>query len=436
MRKRGRKVLDLPYCSSVQMVQKEGVVSSTRASLEDWVSQFVAEETAPDVVEAWTDRIAGAVLGETPELSDDAVLTQLARASVRAHWMAYLTELAEPPRQPRLPKPAVELATLMAQRHLHLATLFKVYRLAQQATWEYITEVVSGLPTEWVDQTQVLVYFWSRASAWIDAAISASVDVYQGERDRAARSAAAQRIDVVREVLNGSAMDAKEFSATMGGYPVSGFNTAFVLTTDDAHAVSELDVVALKMAADLGSRNPLVIPPGGSELWCWVGTRGKPDVSLLGQRDDLLRSKGISVCAGTPSEGVSGFALSHKEARAAQMVATRSTLPRPVTLYTDVEILVLMSGAEDGARRFAERTLGALAQPTETAARLRETLQALITTGSVEAAAKTLTVHKNTVRYRIGQVEELLGYRINQAPPELGVALRYFETFLAPPAPR
>lgn len=406
-------------------------MSPSRLAIDDWVREFVTSESAPAKVDAWTSRITDEILRETPEVADDAALVQLARTTVRAHWIAYLSELTEPPRRPRLVKPAVELATIMADRNLHLATLFKVYRLAQQATWTYVTEVVAGLPTELVDQTQVLVYFWSRASAWIDSSVTASVDVYQAEREKLARSAAARRIDVVSDVLAGRLSDIREASAALGGYAVSGFNTAIVLYTDDPATVSDLDVVALRLATDLGSRHPLTVPPGGRELWCWVGTRAAPDLTVVRAHEELLRSRQITVCVGTPAEGLAGFALSHREARAAHLIATRSTRPNRLTLYPDVEVLSLMSGSEEAAARFTIRTLGALADDTETAGRLRETLSALIEAGTVEDAAKALVVHKNTVRYRLGQAEEILGYRVTQAPPELGIALRYYDTFLA-----
>lgn len=406
-------------------------MSQSRLSVDDWMRKFVTSESVPAKVDAWTSRITEEILRETPEVADDAALVQLARITVRAHWVAYLSELTEPPIRPRLVKPAVELATTMADRNLHLATLFKVYRLAQQATWTYITGVVAGLPSELVDQTQVLVFFWSRASAWIDASITASVDVYQAEREKLARSAAARRIDVVNDVLAERLTDVREVSAALGGYPVSGFNTAIVLYTDDPATVSDLDVVALRLATSLGSRHPLTVPPGGRELWCWVGTRVAPDLAVLRQHEELLRTRQITVCAGTPAEGLAGFALSHREARAAHLISTRSSRPRRLTLYPDVEVLSLMSGSEDAAVRFTIRTLGALAEDTESAGRLRETLAALIHAGTVEDAAKALVVHKNTVRYRLGQAEDLLGYRVSQAPPELGIALRYYDTFLA-----
>lgn len=41
-------------------------------------------------------------------------------------------------------------------------------------------------------------------------------------------------------------------------------------------------------------------------------------------------------------------------------------------------------------------------------------------------------VHKNTVRYRVNQAEELLGRRAFDSPTEVELALRYYELLMVP----
>lgn len=53
---------------------------------------------------------------------------------------------------------------------------------------------------------------------------------------------------------------------------------------------------------------------------------------------------------------------------------------------------------------------------------MRQTLSALLGSGTVDAAATRLTVHKNTVRYRVNQAYD--------APTETELALRYYEMFM------
>lgn len=132
------------------------------------------------------------------------------------------------------------------------------------------TESTPATIDAWVDRTAgeilaeapevtddaVLMHLWGRASAWIDASVSASLDVYQAERDRIRRSTAAERLEWVKQVLEGELVDSREFSTRMSGYPVSGFNSAFVVHTHDDDAVAELDRVVGQLAGDLGSHHP------------------------------------------------------------------------------------------------------------------------------------------------------------------------------------
>ncbi|MGO4614381.1 helix-turn-helix domain-containing protein [Nocardia sp. 2YAB30] len=70
------------------------------------------------------------------------------------------------------------------------------------------------------------------------------------------------------------------------------------------------------------------------------------------------------------------------------------------------------------------RELGALAGRDPITARLRETLHAYLRSHrSPEATAKLLGVHKNTVRYRVQRIEEVLGYPIEERSLPLAVAL-------------
>lgn len=402
-------------------------------TVDRWLEEFVAAESEPAQVEAWVDRTATSILAESPEVASDAVLSDLLRTAVKAHWTSFLAELGEPAREVRLVSPAVEFAAELARRRLHLATLFKVYRIAQQSTWRYLTEVVRGLAGP-VDDTEVLVFAWSRASGWIDASVTASVDVYQTERDKIVQGATAQLLDQVRAALDGEATDLRELSARLGGYPISGCHTGLVLRVTDDHAAADLEAVGRRLAAALGSRQPLLVRPGGQEVWCWAATREPPDLRVLLEHADDLAAHAVSAYVGSSGEGLDGFGTSHAEAQAAARIALRSGGESALVLFPEVELLVLLDQSAPAARRFTERILGELAVPTAAAGRLRETLRVLLSSDSVEEAARRLSVHKNTVRYRVGQAEEILGRSVHGSSVELALALRYHATFLSSPS--
>ena len=114
--------------------------------------------------------------------------------------------------------------------------------------------------------------------------------------------------------------------------------------------------------------------------------------------------------------GVPGFRRTHQQALGAQAVALAAgTSGQPLTSFADVAPLALMSGSAELVRAWVIETLGALADDDGHHAMLRDTLRVFLQeSGSFVAAAERLTLHKNTVRYRVGKAEESLGRPVGE----------------------
>jgi DNA-binding PucR family transcriptional regulator len=81
-----------------------------------------------------------------------------------------------------------------------------------------------------------------------------------------------------------------------------------------------------------------------------------------------------------------------------------------VTGFADVASLALMSGSIDLLRPWVIEVLGSLADDDDNNATLRGTLQVFLQeNGSFKATAERLTLHKNTVQYRVRKARESLG---------------------------
>lgn len=391
--------------------------------LAPWLLAYVAEQAQPTRVDAWVERVSGAIVVAMPEVSEGEGIADLLRATVREHWVAFLAGFAQPDQQFHLVEAARRLSALMAELQLPLETLIRFYRVAQQEVWAYVREVIKDLPPADVDRADLLLYFWDRAGVWLDLSISASVDVYQEAHSRVLAGAAAQRYEAVRSVLAGELTDPREVSAALGGYAVSVHHTALVLSVDDAEQVGTLEALAQDLVRTLRGANPLVVKPGGRQLWVWVGTRDPLDLTPLAALEPAAASVGV----GTPTPGVAGFAASHREAQGALRVCAPGT--GWLTRYDDVELPVLL-GCTPEVDRFVARQLGPLAGEEEYLQRIRETVAAFLASGgNAEEAARVLVVHRNTVRYRLGQAEELLGRPVAKLSPELAVALRHHALF-------
>lgn len=99
-------------------------------------------------------------------------------------------------------------------------------------------------------------------------------------------------------------------------------------------------------------------------------------------------------------------------------------MSRPGSSYADVELVSLVDGDTDALRDFVQRELKGLAADESTAERLRETALAYLVAGDLTGAARAMSVHKNTVRYRLQQIESALAHPIDQRRTQVELALR------------
>jgi len=303
--------------------------------------------------------------------------------------------------------------------------LLTAYRTAQSEAWAYATEVVAGAPEE-IDRTALLVEFWSRAGRWLDEVTSASILIHQTERRRVEHSGTAHRYEVVRALLDGAEPEHRELTIALGGYPIEGLHHAVVLRATDAGGTHLLEPTATALAGPVRGR-ALVVEPGGRELWLWLS-------DLPASLPGLVPTAGVLVAVGSPATGPNGFRVSHAEAIAARDIALAQRREQTIVAYRDVALLSFLARDHEAARRFVLATLGPLAGDEPGLERIRETVRLVLRSPSTDAAARTLGVHTNTVRYRIGQAEELLGLPVTARRADIEVALDYLAAFpLTPP---
>ncbi|WGY02308.1 helix-turn-helix domain-containing protein [Nocardioides sp. QY071] len=401
---------------------------SVPSDLAPWLLAYAAESAQPDQVEAWVDRVKAAIVREMPEVELVDGLSETLRLTIRDHWLAFLGDFAQPEQHFHLPEAARVLSVDIADRQLPLESLIRFYRVAQQEVWAYVSELIRALPPADFDRADLLMYFWNRAGVWLDQSITESIAAYEAARSRVLAGAAAQRFESVRSILAGELSDAREASAALGGYPISVHHTAVVLSVGDAEQAGALEPLAADLARRIGAANPLIVKPGGRQLWMWLGTRDQPDLSGLVAAAADLRTGSVVVGVGSATPNIAGFVASHREAQG----TLRVTAPDSddwLAVYADVELPVLL-GCSPEVDRFTTRQLGPLAGEDEGVQRIRETLTAYLDSGgSAEEAARTLVVHRNTIRYRLGQAEEMLGRPITRISPQLSVALRHHALF-------
>ncbi|MEY9966431.1 purine catabolism regulator [Streptacidiphilus sp. MAP12-16] len=139
-------------------------------------------------------------------------------------------------------------------------------------------------------------------------------------------------------------------------------------------------------------------------------------------RRDPLRGTSAAVGLSAPGSGARGLQEGYLEARAALSRGAAAPVAAPLRLAD-----LLLSRPSPAVRQLSEQMLLPLSRfDAEHRADLVGTLRRyLATDGSVQATAEQLFVHRNTVRYRLTQIEELTGRSLSSTSDraELWLAL-------------
>jgi purine catabolism regulator len=179
--------------------------------------------------------------------------------------------------------------------------------------------------------------------------------------------------------------------------PVVGFSQEVVALLPVREGADPVAVVADVVAAVAGDRG------GGRRSFC----------------------AGVSRLVSEPTSP-DGIALGYVQARKAVAVGRRVHGPGSVSHFDSLGVHRLLSLVPDTAelKSFAAEVLGELAADNPEAADLRHTLQALLDTNlNVAETARLLHFHYNTLRYRIGKLERIVGPFSSDANLRLDVAL-------------
>jgi DNA-binding PucR family transcriptional regulator len=194
--------------------------------------------------------------------------------------------------------------------------------------------------------------------------------------------------------------------------------------TVSAENIDRLERAISHIAAQTAAgAEPVFLPRDESSAWAWLplGIRDRFDAAA--STADL--DGDLHVAFGDVVKGVAGFRLTHQQALAAQAVALAGGSPPRVVTYAEVAPVAMMLGTKDLLRAWVLSTLGQLATDDEHHARLRETLLVFLDTGgSYKATAERLTLHKNTVQYRIHKAAESLGRPVGDSRHDVELALQ------------
>ena len=247
------------------------------------------------------------------------------------------------------------------------------------------------------------------------------VFAYDDERRTWLQGRSADRTAQVTTVLAGDALEVSQGGERLLSYELGQTHLGLVAWCDPGHEV-DLEREARRLAVALGAhRDPLVVAPDAATVWAWL-----PLPSRSAARALMSPVTGVRLAIGDPGSGVDGFRTTHRQALAARAVAlgAAENTRAAVTTYAEAGLVSLLRADVADLAAWVQGVLGGLATDDDAHERLRETARALLAhQGSHTAAAAELSVHRNTVLYRVRRAEEARGRPFSDGRLDVEVAL-------------
>jgi hypothetical protein len=355
------------------------------------------------------------ILREIPELHDDKPVLALLTSSVHSNVGTCLQILQHQIELSTVhaPAAALEYARRRAQHGTPLTALLRAYRLGHTCFSDWLVKELARQAGNAEMITAATLDMSKIVAGYVDQTSEEIVAAYTYEREHWLRNRSAARAARIRALLSGERVNVSATEATLG-YRLRQYHVGLVCWAGDATAVdnvTRLEHAIFHVATEVaGSGDPVFLPRDESSAWAWLplGIRDRFDAAGAAEAG---MDRDLHFAFGDAARGVAGFRLTHQQALAAQAVALAAGPPPRVVAFEEVAPLAMMMlGSADLLRAWVLVTLGGLATDDENHARLRDTLLVFLQSGgSYKVTAEQMTLHKNTVQYRIRKAEESLG---------------------------
>jgi DNA-binding PucR family transcriptional regulator len=362
--------------------------------------------------------IYGLIVREIPQLRGDKRVLTLLEASVGENvaTLLHVIQHGIDLENVHTPAAAEEYARRLAQRGIPASALLRAYRIGSARFQDWCLEELGRSTDNAAIVSAAALRIADLTSAYIDKVSEEVLSAYEAGKEGWLRNRSVARAARVQALLRGERVDVDSSEAILG-YRLRQYHVGVVCWSDKTAsgdgALGGLEQATAELARQAGlTGRPTFLPQDETSAWAWLPLGSKDafpaqavSVWALGE------GSGIRFAFGVPGSGVSGFRRTHEQALGAYAVALAAGgAGRPTTGFADVAPLALMSGSTELVRAWVIETLGTLADDDGQHAMLRDTLRVFLQeSGSFVAAAERLTLHKNTVRYRIGKAEESLG---------------------------
>jgi sugar diacid utilization regulator len=375
------------------------------------------------------------ILRDVGQLGGDQFLVDILGNSVTANVQAVIDALRYGIEASNFEVPAIatEYARRLAQQNVPLEALVRAYRLGQT---EFLRIALDELLASHMDvqgSLKVAQQMMAKTAEYIDWVTERVIRAYSLERDHWLMQRNMLRTRHIRRLLAGEELGNTSLDATIG-FPLRLKHIAVVAWMDgaetetDAYAHVELELRRLREYLPVNGE-PLLMPADQATVWAWFPLLSHTTAENVAAALNSLVStshRHIYYSIGTIESDGNGFRVSHARAQLVRNVILASGADTRVGSFSDprTSATALLAGDMDVAKDWVSFVLGPLADDDPETARLRETLEVFLTTGSnYTVAADKLHVHPNTIKYRIQKARDKLRVSTNDGRIDIALAL-------------
>lgn len=311
---------------------------------------------------------------------------------------------------------ATEYAIRLAQRGVPASSLRRAYHFGSDDLLAQMFEEVRQIDVAPDTRLRLLHHLAGWTHSYVDWITRIVLTAYDEERRQIEEHSATVAASMVRGVLAGNPGAQQNF-AERTGYRLEQYHVGAVVWVAGANPGADhtdaLRTVTDALARAAGPVPHLFTMVDRSTAWVWFGRGAEAgDLAADPLRAVLAAHPAARVALGQARHGVAGFRTSHREAGAARDVASIARTDRRLIAHGDraVAVVAMLLNDMDALTTWVADVLGPLAADTEAAGRLRETLLIFLSVGgSYQLTAERLTLHRNSVKYRIRRALEMRG---------------------------
>jgi hypothetical protein len=307
-----------------------------------------------------------------------------------------------------LPAALLAQARLAARNNINLDTVLRRYFAGYTLLSDFLMQeaedgdLLGGVALKHLLQVQAALF---------DRLIAAVTDEYTRESDGRVDTAEQRRANRVERLLAGELLDTAELQYDFDGHHLG------------AIATGPAAVETIHQLAKALNRHFMLIRRSEGTVWAWLGARRRVDPAQLERLFSLNWPAQASLAIGESGQGLTGWRLTHRQARAALPIALRS--PQSLIRYADVALLASMLQDDVLATSMRELYLAPLSRERDGGAVLRQTLRAyFVAERNASSTAAALGVSRQTVFNRLRAIEERLARPLGSCAAEIDAALR------------